>query len=69
MHGSAWECIARWCYDADIPFNATNSSYYQLKLEVRASCGPVFKGSRDIMQPLLQNEIQRINEYLPKFKE
>jgi hypothetical protein len=23
----AWECIARWWYDADIPFNATNFAY------------------------------------------
>jgi hypothetical protein len=25
----AWECIARWWYDADIPFNPTNVAYYQ----------------------------------------
>ena len=25
---TAWECIARWWYDANIPFNATNSAYY-----------------------------------------
>ena len=52
---AAWECIARWWYDAKIPFNATNSSYYQPMIDVIASCGPGFKGPsfHDIRGPLL----------------
>ena len=67
----ACECIARWWYDADIPFNATNSAYYQPMIDAIASCGPCFKGPsfHDIRGPLLQNEVQRINEYLIEFKE
>jgi len=68
---AAWECIARWWYDADIPFNATNSSYYQPMIDAIASCGPGFKGPsfQDIRGPLLRNEVQRIDEYLKEFKE
>ena len=42
--GVAYECIARWWYDADIPFNATNFAYYQPMIDAIASCGPGFKG-------------------------
>ena len=52
---AAWECTARWWYDADIPFNATNSSYYQPMIDAITSCGLGFKGSsfHDIKEPLL----------------
>jgi hypothetical protein len=36
---AAWECIARWWYDADIPFNAARSAYYQPMLDAIISCG------------------------------
>jgi hypothetical protein len=67
----AWECIARWWYDADIPFNATNSAYYQPMIDAIAACGLGFKAPsfHDIRGSLLQNEVQRINEYLIEFKE
>ena len=39
-----WECIARWWYDADIPFNAARSIYYQPMLDAITSCGSGFKG-------------------------
>jgi hypothetical protein len=40
-------------------------------IDVIASCGPGFKGPsfHDIRGSLLQNEVQRINEYLIEFKE
>ena len=41
---AAWECIARWWYDADIPFNAAKSVYYQPMLDAIAACGMGFKG-------------------------
>ena len=69
--GVAYECIARWWYDADIPFNATNSAYYQPMIDVIASCGAGYKGPRfhDIRGELLQNEVQIIQEYLTEFKQ
>jgi hypothetical protein len=67
----AWECIARWWYDADIPFNAAKSVYYQTMLDVVASCGSGFKGPgyEDIRGNLLKNEVERVKEYLTEFKE
>ena len=40
-------------------------------IDAIASCGPCFKGPsfHDIRGPLLQNEVQRIDEYLIEFKE
>jgi hypothetical protein len=68
---AAWECIARWWYDTDIPFNAARSVYYQPMLDVVASCGSGFKGPgyEDIRGNLLKNEVERIKEYLTEFKE
>jgi hypothetical protein len=40
----AWECIARWWYDANISFNAINSTYYQQMIDVIAACGLGYKG-------------------------
>ena len=36
--------VERWMYDACIPINAVNSSYYQPMLNVVASCGPGYRG-------------------------
>ena len=68
---AAWECIARWWYDADIPFNAAKSVYYQPMVDAIAACGPGFKGPgyEDIRGPLLKNEVERVQEYLLEFKE
>ena len=71
MEEVAQECIARWWYDVDIPFNATNSSYYQPMIDVIASCVTGFKGPsfHDIRGELLRNEVLRIDEYLKEFKQ
>jgi hypothetical protein len=68
---AAWECIARWWYDADTPFNAARSVYYQPMFDVVASCGSGFKGPgyEDIRGNLLKNEVERVKEYLTEFKE
>ncbi len=68
---AAWECIARWWYDADIPFNVAKSVYYQPMLDAVASCGPGFKGPgyEDIWGHLLKNEVERVQQYLIEFKE
>ena len=62
---------ARWWCDANIPFNATNSSYYQPMIDVIDSCGLDLKGPsfHDIRGLLLRNEVQRIDEYLKEFKQ
>ena len=66
---AASECIARLWYDADIPFNASRSIYYQPMLDAIASCGPSFKGLgyEDLRGPLLKNEVERVQEYLIEF--
>jgi hypothetical protein len=68
---AALECISRWWYDTDIPFHATNSTYYQPIIDAIVACGPRFKAPsfHDIRGSLIQNEVQRINEYLIEFKE
>jgi hypothetical protein len=68
---AAWECIARWWYDVDIPFNAARSVYYQPILDAVASCGSGFKGPgyEDIRGNLLKNEVERVKEYITEFKE
>eukprot|EP00253_Pinus_taeda_P014426 PITA_14426 len=55
----------------DILFNATNSTYYQPMIDAIASCGAGFKDLyfHDIKGPLLQDEVQRIEEYLTEFKQ
>jgi hypothetical protein len=62
----AWECIVRWWYDVDIPFNATNYACYQPMLNAIASRSLGFKihSFHIIRGPFLQNVVQRINEYL-----
>jgi len=54
-----------------MPFNATNYAHYQPMIDVIAACGPGFKALsfHDIRGSFLQNEVQRINEYLIEFKE
>jgi hypothetical protein len=44
-----WECIARWWYDAYIPFNPTNSFFYQPMIDAIASCGSGFEGPSFMM--------------------
>lgn len=62
--------ITRLWYDTDIPFNATNFPYYQPMIDAIATCGSSFKrpGFHDIKEPLLQKELQRIDECLMELK-
>ncbi|KAF1884223.1 hypothetical protein Lal_00035292 [Lupinus albus] len=36
--------ISKWMIDASVPFNATNSAYYQPMIDVVCSMGPSYKG-------------------------
>ena len=68
---TAYEYIARWWYDVDLPFNATRSSYYQPMWDVVIAAGMGFKGPsmHDLRESLLQKEIVSIEEYLKDFKQ
>jgi hypothetical protein len=67
----AFEYIVRWWYDADIPFNAVRSPYYQPMWDSVIAAGKGFKGLSmyDLRDSLLQKEIFSIEEYLKDFKD
>jgi hypothetical protein len=68
---SAFEYIARWWYDADIPFNVARSPYYQPMWDFVIAAGKGFKGPSmyDLRGSLLQKEVFSIDEYLKDFKD
>ena len=55
---TAHEYIARWWYDADIPFNAAHSPYFQPMWDYVVVAGKGFKGlgMHDLRGSLLQKE-------------
>ncbi|XP_058227208.1 uncharacterized protein LOC131335736 [Rhododendron vialii] len=63
--------VARWWYDANIPFNATLSPYYQPAIDAMLAVGPGFKGPsyHDLRCPLLNNSVHEIREYLLELRE
>ncbi|KAI8545193.1 hypothetical protein RHMOL_Rhmol07G0022800 [Rhododendron molle] len=63
--------VARWWYDANIPFNATSSPYYQPAIDAMQAVGPGFKGPsyHDLRCPLLNNSVREIREYLLELRE
>ena len=54
----SFEYIARWWFDADIPFNAARSLYYQPMWDAVAVIGKGFKGLalHDLRGSLLQKK-------------
>jgi hypothetical protein len=68
---SAFEYIARWWYDADIPFNAACLPYYQPMWDFVIATRKGFKGPNmyDLMGSVLQKEVLSIDEYLEHFKD
>ena len=71
LRETACDYIARWWYDADIPFNAARSPYYEPMFEAIHAAGKGFKGPtmQELRGVRLQKEISSINEYLQDFKE
>jgi hypothetical protein len=67
----AFEYIARWWFDVDIPFNAAYSLYYKPMWDVVAAAGKSFKGPglHDLRGSLLQKEVSSIHEYLKDFRD
>lgn len=70
LRETACDYIARWWYDADIPFNAARSPYYEPMFEAIHAAGKGFKGPtmHELRGVRLQKEIDSINEYLQEFK-
>eukprot|EP00253_Pinus_taeda_P028361 PITA_28361 len=70
LRETACEYIARWWYDADIPFNVARSPYYEPMFDAIHAAGKGFKGPtmHELRGFRLQKEIQSINEYLQEFK-
>ncbi|KAL6655298.1 hypothetical protein ACP70R_006124 [Stipagrostis hirtigluma subsp. patula] len=62
--------MARWWYDADVPFSAAKSPFYQPMLQAIAAAGLGFKGPsyHDLREPLLKHIVQDIREYLHDLK-
>eukprot|EP00253_Pinus_taeda_P028843 PITA_28843 len=71
LRETACEYIARWWYDADIPFNVAHSPYYEPMFDAIHAAGKGFKGPtmHELRGFHLQKEIQSINEYLQEFKD
>jgi len=68
---SAFEYIARWCYDANIPSNAACSPYCQPMWNSVAAARKGFKGPSmfDLRGSLLEKEVLSIDQYLKDFKD
>lgn len=62
--------MARWWYDANIPFSAAKSPFYQSMIDTIASAGLSFKGPsyHDLRGPLLKHVADDIREYLHDLK-
>ncbi|GKV47791.1 hypothetical protein SLEP1_g54653 [Rubroshorea leprosula] len=62
--------IARWWYDANVPFHAARSKYYLPMWDAITSMGPGFKGPgyHDLRGPLLKCAVKEVNEWLLSLK-
>ncbi|XP_042396472.1 uncharacterized protein LOC121986578 [Zingiber officinale] len=63
---NATMAMARWWYDANIPFNAAKSNYYQPMVDVITSIGLGFKAPsyHDLRCNLLREVVHDVNVYL-----
>lgn len=62
--------IAKWWYDANVPFSAANSSYYEVMVDAIARAGPGFKAPNfnDLRGPLLKEVAFDIKEHIANIK-
>ncbi|GKU96674.1 hypothetical protein SLEP1_g9886 [Rubroshorea leprosula] len=62
--------IARWWYDANVPFRATRSKYYLLMWDAVTSMGPGIKGPsyHHLRGSLLKCAVKEVNEWLLSLK-
>ncbi|KAL5743708.1 hypothetical protein ACOSQ2_026824 [Xanthoceras sorbifolium] len=63
--------IARWVYEAGVPFNAIDNDSFKLMMETAGQFGPKYKppSQYHLREPLLKEEVQRTKELLKKQEE
>ncbi|KAK3027989.1 hypothetical protein RJ639_039342 [Escallonia herrerae] len=62
--------VARWWYDANVPFNGAHSKYYQPMFDAALAVGPGFKAPsfHNLRGNLLRTLVDEISTYLDKFR-
>ncbi|KAF5465623.1 hypothetical protein F2P56_015608 [Juglans regia] len=62
--------IAYWWYDANLPFSAAQSKFYQPAIDAIASIGPGFKGPSlyEFRGNLIKNSMNEVHNYVQKIK-
>ncbi|KAK3041524.1 hypothetical protein RJ639_002210, partial [Escallonia herrerae] len=62
--------VARWWYDANVPFNGAHSKYYQPMFDAALAVGPGFKAPsfHDLRGNLLRTLVDEITTYLDEFR-
>ena len=70
MRDTNCDYIARWWYDANIPFNDSRSPYYEPMFDAISVVGKGFKGPtmHELRGSLLIKNVLSIDEYLKDFK-
>ncbi|KAF5481498.1 hypothetical protein F2P56_002142 [Juglans regia] len=62
--------VARWWYDANLPFNAAQSKFYQPAIDAMTAIGPGFKGPSlyELRGNLLKMAVNEVQDYLQQIK-
>ncbi|XP_078170750.1 uncharacterized protein LOC144565013 [Carex rostrata] len=62
--------VSKWMVDAGVPFNASNSKYYQPMLDAIASFGPGYRGPNfhDLRGYLLEKNIEEVKKFVEGFR-
>ncbi|XP_042950125.1 uncharacterized protein LOC122282239 [Carya illinoinensis] len=70
MINKAKMAIANWWYDANLPFNASQSKFYQPAINAIVAIGPGFKGPslHELRGNLLKNSVTEVQNYLLDIK-
>lgn len=70
LRDKACKEIARWFYDAGLPFNAASYDSFHIAMEAVAQFGPGFKppSMHELRVPLLKNEVESTQNELKDYK-
>ncbi|XP_078150193.1 uncharacterized protein LOC144545498 [Carex rostrata] len=62
--------VSKWMVDAGVPFNASNSKYYQPMLDAIASFGPGYRGPNfhDLRGYLLEKNTEEVKKFVEGFR-
>ena len=65
------QAVARWMYDAGIPFNAVNYDSFHTMIEAVGQFGPGMKppSFHEVRVPLLNKELEHTNNMMKSYKE